>query len=134
MCGYNVIWPSQGIHVLMYAHQTILTCFWNIKFVRLVMCVCVCVCVCFGSKGLTMFLVERWLWKLKNVVWIFCWVTCFYCIHVCVFLFLEKLFLPISTTLDRWLSIETLGFLFSIDLIAFFIDQSFLEFVSTPFS
>ena len=38
MCRYNVIWPSQGIHVLMYTH---LTCFWSIKLIRLVVCVCV---------------------------------------------------------------------------------------------
>ena len=42
MCRYNVIWPSQGIYVLMYTH---LTCFWSIKLIRLVMCVCVWVCV-----------------------------------------------------------------------------------------
>ena len=41
MCRYNVIWPSQRIHMLIYAHQTILTWFWNIKLVRLVVCVCV---------------------------------------------------------------------------------------------
>ena len=45
MGRYNVIWPLQGIHVSIYAHYTVLTCFWNIKLVRPV----VCVCVCFGS-------------------------------------------------------------------------------------
>ena len=43
MGRYNVIWPLQGIHVSIYAHYTVLTCFWNIKLVRPVVCVCVCV-------------------------------------------------------------------------------------------
>ena len=57
---------------------------------------CVCVCVCFGSKCFTFFLLrdvfesltcclDLWLGSMLD------------CIHVCVFLFFEKLFLPILT-------------------------------------
>ena len=65
MCKYNVIWPSQGIHVLMYPHETILTCFWNIKLVRLVVCVCVYV---LDYECFAFFLVERCFWELNMLI------------------------------------------------------------------
>ena len=60
-------------------------------------CVCVCVCVCFGSKCLTLFLLRDDFESLTCclVLWLGSMLDC---IQVSVFLFFEKLFLPISTT------------------------------------
>ena len=63
-------------------------------------CVCVCVCVCFGSKCFTFFLLRDVFESLK-----FCWdlwlSSLFDCIHFCVFLFFEKLFLSSSTAFQQ---------------------------------
>ena len=107
ICRYNVIWPSQGIHVLLYAYKTILTCFWNIKLVRLVVCVCVCV---FGSYMLCIFLVERCFWELNMLFWIFGWVACLIAFIYVFFLSLKNQFLS-SSTAFRQIAIPLTSFL-----------------------
>ena len=55
-------------------------------------CVCVCVCLCFGSKCLTFFLIRDVFESLKYFLDL--WLSSMFdCIHICVFLFFEKLFL-----------------------------------------
>ena len=55
-----------------------------------------CVCVCFESKCLTFFLLRDVFESLKYCLDI--WLSSIFdCIHICAFLFFEKLFLSIST-------------------------------------
>ena len=88
--------------------------------------VCVCVCVCFGSKSLTFFLLRDVFERLKYCLdlWLSSIVDC---IHICIFLFFEKLFLSnldsFSTPLKRLLSIEALFLLVSIEVNAISIHQ-----------
>ena len=67
--------------------------FWNIKLVRLVFFfLCVCVYACFGFKCLSFFLLRNVFESLKCCVDL--WLSSMLdCIHVCVFLLFEKLFL-----------------------------------------
>ena len=67
-----------------------LNLFLKYKLVRLVMCLCVC--VCFGSMCWTFFLLRDDFESLKCCLDLqLC--SMLDCIHVCVFLFFEKLFL-----------------------------------------
>ena len=70
------------------------------------MCVCVCVCVCYGSKCLTFFLLRDVFESL--ICCLDLWLSSFLdCIHACVFLFFEKLFLSnLDSSSTPRLSIE----------------------------
>ena len=119
MCRYNVIWPSQGIHVLMYTH---LTCFWSIKLIRLVVCVCVYVLD---------------LWMLCIVLWrdvfesLTCWLDL--CLSSLLVAFISMCFSTLWKThllqawqlFDRLLSIQPLGLPFSIEVITYSIYRGF---------
>ena len=70
------------------------------------MCVCVCVCVCvLGSKCLSILLTRDDFESAKCCLdpWLICMIDC---IHVCTFLFFEKLVLSnlhsFSIPLDNW--------------------------------
>ena len=92
-------------------------------------CVCVCVCVCvFGSKYLTFFLL-RDVFESLNCCWDLWLISMFDCIHFCVFLFFENLFLHFSTA-SRYLStarlsIEPLNLHFSTVVNVISIHRSF---------
>ena len=78
------------------------------------MCVCVCARI-LGSKCLSILLLRDDFERLKCGLDL--WLSCmFYCIHLCVFLFFEKLFL---SNLD---SSSTPSL--SIELFSFFLSQS----------
>ena len=100
-------------------------------------CVCVCVCVCvFGSKYLTFFLL-RDVFESLNCCWDLWLISMFDCIHFCVFLFFENLFLHFSTA-SRYLStarlsIEIFDLPFSTKANAISIHRNFWEFVSIAF-
>ena len=91
-----------------------------------------CVCVCFESKCLRFFLLKDAFESLK--CWLDLWLSSMHdCIHICVFLFLEKLFLHISTT--SWylstarLSIKIFDLSFSTEVKAILIHRNFWEFI-----
>ena len=72
-----------------------MTCFWNIKLVRLIVCVCVCV---FGIIVLKI-TVERWFWELKMLIRFLIELHAW--LHSCLcFSLLEKL---VFSNFDTWL-------------------------------
>ena len=72
-----------------------MTCFWNIKLVRLVLCVCVCV---FWDQNAYQFCCWEMFLRGQNVVWSL--VELHIWLHSCLyFSFLEKLFFKLSRQL-----------------------------------
>ena len=113
MCRYNVSWSSQVIHVLIYAHYIILTRYWNIKLVRLVLCMC----VCFGSMD-AMLICWEMFWEINMLNGsLFEYLAC--CIHLYVF------FLPWKTPFlqGRQLLEKYLDTSFSIEPLCFALDR-----------
>ena len=98
--------PSQGLHVLMYTHWTVLTCFCNIKLVIFVVCVCVCVFF-LGSMCLIFWMRDDFeSSKCCLDPWLCCMLDC---IHVCVFHFSKNCFYKLARhLLDTLLYIEFL--------------------------
>ena len=90
----------------------------------------VCVCVFWIYECFAFFLLRDIFESLKCCLdlWLISLLDCIY-LYV-FFISLKNYFRQAQQFLDRQLSIETLGLLFSIDLNAFLIHRSFLEFVS----